>query len=129
MLEVGYPMAFNTNQEVFEDLHFYSKLLPTFLSRVPTTTLTRIVLNFWIRYFDPGLMHSVLQVENLRLKETGVPWVSLDDLLIGPSFSVLTEVVFRVYKSISFPRFEAKKYVESRLPKCKKRGLLHIITI
>ncbi|KJA17670.1 hypothetical protein HYPSUDRAFT_46146 [Hypholoma sublateritium FD-334 SS-4] len=129
VLEVGYPKAFNTNQEVFEDLHFYSKLLPTFLSRVPTTTLTRIILNLWIQYLDQGFMHSVLQVENLRLKDTVVPWFSLDDLLIGPSFSVLTEVIFHVYRYNSFPWFEAKKYVESRLPKCKERGLLHIITI
>lgn len=124
MLGLGYPMAFNTNQEVFEDLHFYSELLPTFLSQVPTMALTRIIFVFRIRYVDQGFYHSALQAQSFRLKESGVPWVALDDLLTGPSFPVLTEVAFLVHDS--FPRFEAAKYVESGLPRCKERGLLHI---
>ena len=116
-------MVFNTDQEVFEDLHFYTRLLPTVLSRIPTTALTRIIFVFGIKYFAQRFADLLINVTNLRLKESGVPWDSLDDLLIGPSFPALIEVVFRVRDS--FPQFEANKYVESRLPKSKERRLLH----
>ena len=116
-------MVLNTNQEVFEDLHFYTRLLPTVLSGIPTTALTRIVFVFGIKYFDHQFTHLFMNVNNLRLKESDAPWDSLDDLLTGPSFPALTEVVFRVRNS--FPQFEANKYVELKLPKCKERRLLH----
>ncbi len=63
-----------------------------------------------------------MNVNNLRLEESGAPWDSLDDLLTGPSFPVLTEVVFRARNS--FPRFEVNKYLGLRLPKCKQKRLL-----
>ncbi len=108
---------------MFEDLHFYARLLPTVLSGIPTTALTRVLFDFGIKYFVRQFTHLFMNLNNLRLEEYGAPWGSLDDLLTGSSFPALAEVVFRVHDS--FPQFEANKYVESKLPKCKERRLLH----
>jgi hypothetical protein len=55
---------------------------------------------------------------------TDATWMAIDKLLVGSSFSVLTEVAFRV---ISCPRgFEIAKYLELRLARCKQKGLLRI---
>lgn len=51
-------------------------------------------------------------------------WLALDDLLTGPSFPVLTGVGFMLHKHDASDTFNAREYVESKLPKVRKEKKL-----
>ncbi len=74
VLELQYPIVFNTSKEVFEDLHFYARLLPTVLSGIPTTALTRVLFDFGIKYFVRQFTHLFMESEQ---PQTGGIWCAM----------------------------------------------------
>jgi hypothetical protein len=98
--------------------NFHLEVLPLLLSRIPKAALTTIKFKFSISAY--------LNV-NLEVTDTDAIWIPVDELLAGPSFSVLSEVAITVVGGFyCHPGFKTTKYLEGRLAGCKQRGLLRI---
>jgi hypothetical protein len=118
MLELGRVFNFRVEAQSFDGR---LSLLPRLLFRIPTAALTTIKFEFWFSNNFNYIFNGNLMMEETDTDET---WMAIDKLLAGPSFSLLTEVAFRVFNC---PRgFEIEKYLELRLARCKQKALLRI---
>jgi hypothetical protein len=89
--------------------------------RSATAALTTIKFEFWFTDNFNWQFNGNLMMEET---DTDATWIAIDKLLAGSSFSVLTEMAFRVFNC---PRgFEIAQYLERRLARCRQRGLLRI---
>jgi hypothetical protein len=112
VLELRDVFNFDVDMQSFDDR---LSLLPRLLFRIPKAALTTLKFEFWISDWQSGVR---------GVTNTDATWMAIDKQLAGSSFSVLTEVVFMVSNC---PRgFEIAKYLELKLARCKKRGLLCI---
>ena len=50
-------------------------------------------------------------------------WIAIDELLSGPAFPALIKVAF-IFDRID--GFEMSEYLECRMARCKRKGLLYI---
>lgn len=106
--------VFNPNTQLFNDQH---SLLPFFLSKIAKENLEDLEIGFGI------VPASVSDNEPLLLDSwtcADPTWLALDDLLTGPSFPALSKVIFKENDDTS-TGFDAQEYMQSKLPKCKKR--------
>ena len=119
VLELGFSINFFVAPEAFDqDL----SLLPLVLSRLPKATLTSTKFRVCV------LANPILTSDDPLMAEatnTTAIWNSVDELLSGPYFPMFTKVAFNISTSLGV-WYKMTEYLESRLARCKGRGLLSI---
>lgn len=115
ILELEIGLAFYVEAQSFDG---ELSLLPSFLSRLPT--LTCITFNVRKGY-KTNPRYGFLAAEE---GNTITTWMTIDSQLSGPTFPALTEVVFNVLASSD--GFVTAEYFESKLARCKRKGVLRI---
>jgi hypothetical protein len=116
MLELGFFFYFCVSKQSFNDeLSSFLSLLSEF-----PKTLTSIKFEICLTTWTPS--GTLLKAEATN---TIAIWITIDELLSGPLFPALTKVSFHVSDTSGRTGgFEMVEYLESRMARCKERGLL-----
>jgi hypothetical protein len=117
MLELGFGICFYVAPGAFDE---ELSPLPLVLSRLPKTTLTSTKFRVSVMA-DPIFADADLLMAEAT--NTAAIWNAVDELLAGPYFPALTKVAFNVSTRINV-RYEMAEYLESKMARCKGRGLL-----